>query len=109
MPFKAITFDFYNTLFYHAAGIGRGGQYQNYLSAVGLCSDPWQHQVPYDVFDYYGSSCSPAFSDEAKLSFWTEFTQRLFERTNVRGSKSVNYAEHAHTIREIMGPASRPR
>lgn len=104
MPFKAVTFDFYNTLVYHAAGIGRGKQYQNYLSAVGLSSDPWQHQVLCDVFDYYGSSYSPAFSDEAKLAFWTEFTRRLFERTNVRGSKAIDYAEHAPAIREIMGP-----
>jgi len=104
MPFKAVTFDFYNTLVYHPAGIGRGRQYQNYLSAAGLSSDPWQHQVLYDVFDYYGSSYSPTFSDAAKLSFWTEFTRRLFERTNVRGSGAIDYAEHADAIREIMGP-----
>ena len=104
MPFKAVTFDFYNTLVYHPAGIGRGRQYQNYLSAAGLSSDPWQHQVLYDVFDYYGSSYSPTFSDAAKLSFWTEFTRRLFERTNVRGSGAIDYAEHADAIRKIMGP-----
>jgi HAD superfamily hydrolase (TIGR01549 family) len=104
MAFKAVTFDFYNTLVYHRRGIGRGKQYQNYLSAVGLSFDPWQHQVLYDVFDYYGSSYSPAFSDGARLSFWTEFTRRLFERTNVRGSRSIDHAEHAQAIREIMGP-----
>jgi len=104
MPFKAVTFDFYNTLVYHRRGIGRGKQYQNYLSAVGLSFDPWQHQVLYDVFAYYGSSYSPAFSDGARLSFWTEFTRRLFERTNVRGSRAIDYAEHAQAIREIMGP-----
>src|SRR6266436_6472478 len=49
MLFKAVTFDFYNTLVYQPAGIGRGRQYQNYLSAVELSSDPWQHQVLYDV------------------------------------------------------------
>ena len=63
-----------------------------------------QHQVLYDVFAYYGSSYSPAFSDGARLSFWTEFTRRLFERTNVRGSRAIDYAEHAQAIREIMGP-----
>jgi putative hydrolase of the HAD superfamily len=104
MPFKAVTFDFYNTLVYHRRGIGRGKQYQNYLSAVGLSFDPWQHQVLDDVFDYYGSSYSPAFSDAARLSFWTEFTRRLFERTNVRGSRAIDHAEHAQPIREIMGP-----
>ncbi len=106
MPFKAVTFDFYNTLVYQPAGIGRGRQYQNYLSAVELSSDPWQHQVLYDVFDYYRSSYSPGLSDGAKLSFWTEFTRRLFQRTNVRGPGAINYADHAHAIREIMGPNS---
>jgi HAD superfamily hydrolase (TIGR01549 family) len=104
MPFKAVTFDFYNTLVYHRRGIGRGKQYQNYLSALGLSFDPWQHQVLDDVFDYYGSSYSPAFSDGARLSFWTEFTRRLFERTNVRGSTVIDCAEHAQAIQEIMGP-----
>lgn len=104
MPFKAVTFDFYNTLAYHRRGVGRGKLYQSYLSAVGLNCDPWQHQVLDDVFDYYGASYSPAFSDEVRRSFWTEFTRRLFDRTNVRGSGAIDYCKHAHAIREIMGP-----
>ena len=101
---KAVTFDFYNTLVYHRAGVGRGRQYQNYLSAVGFDSDPWQHQVLYDVFEYYASSYTPALTDEAKLSFWTEFTRLLFERTNVRAPSTIDCAEHAQAIRDIMGP-----
>ena len=101
---QAVTFDFYNTLVYHRAGIGRGRQYQEYLAAAGLASDPWEHQVLYDTFEYYGVSYSPRLTDEAKMSFWTEFTRRLFERTNVRGPGAADYSQHARAIRDIMGP-----
>ncbi len=101
---QAVTFDFYNTLVHHRAGTGRGRQYLEYLSAAGLASDPWEHQVLYDVFEYYGASYSSALSEESKLTFWTEFTRRLFERTHVRGSRAIDYAEHAPAIRDLMGP-----
>ena len=101
---QAVTFDFYNTLVYHRAGTGRGRQYQDYLSARGYACDPWEHQVLYDIFEYYGTSYSATLTDEAKLSFWTEFTRRLFARTNVRAPGGVDYAEHAQAIRDIMGP-----
>ncbi len=103
-PLKAVTLDFYNTLVYHRAGVGRGRQYQNYLAAVGFTSDPWQHQMLYDVFEYYSSCYSPALTDEAKLSFWAEFTHVLFKRTNVRAPGAIDYTEHAQAIRDIMGP-----
>ena len=101
---KAVTFNFYNTLVYHRAGIGRGRQYQEYLAACGFASDPWEHRVLYDVFEYYGASYSTTLSDKAKLSFWAEFTRRLFERTRVRAHGSIDYAKHAPAIRDIMGP-----
>ncbi|MBI2956713.1 MAG: HAD-IA family hydrolase [Acidobacteria bacterium] len=101
---RAITFDFYNTLVYHRAGTGRGRQYQDYLAAAGLTADPWEHQVLYDVFEYYAAAYSPALSEEAKLSFWIEFSRRLFERTNVRLREAIDYAQHAPAIRDIMGP-----
>lgn len=101
---RAVTFDFYNTLVYHRVGTGRGRQYQDYLAAAGLVSDPWEYQVLYDVFEYYGDSYSPALPEEAKLSFWIEFTRRLFVRTNVRARGLVDHVEHAPAIREIMGP-----
>lgn len=101
---RAVTFDFYNTLVYHRAGIGRGRQYQEYLSAAEMASDSWEHQVLYDVFEYYAASYSLALAEEAKLSFWAEFTCRLFERTNVRSRQAIDYAHHARAIRDIMGP-----
>ena len=100
----AVTFVFYNTLVHHRAGVGRGRRYRDYLSAAGLACDPWEHQVLYDVFEYYGAHYSPALTEQAKLSFWTEFTRRLFERTNVRAAGAVDHAGHAPAIRDIMGP-----
>jgi HAD superfamily hydrolase (TIGR01549 family) len=102
---RAVTFDFYDTLVYHRAGIGRGRRYQEYLAACELRSDPWEHRVLYDVFEYYGAYYDPTLHDQAKLAFWTEFTRRLFERTNVRSSGAVDPTEHASAVREIMGPA----
>lgn len=101
---QAVTFDFHNTLAYHRSGIGRGRQYQEYMSNAGYTSDPWEHQVLYDVFEYYGACYSPTLTDDLKLSFWAEFTRRLFERTNVRAPAAVDYAQHAQAIRDIMGP-----
>jgi len=101
---RAITFDFYNTLVYHRAGIGRGQQYQDYLTGAGLTFDPWEHQVLYDVFEYYAAFYRPALSEQAKQHFWIEFTRRLFERTNVRPREAIEYAQHAPTIRDLMGP-----
>ena len=103
---RAVTFDFYNTLVYHRAGVGRGRRYQEYLSAAGLACDRWEHRVLYDAFEYYGACYSPTLADEAELSFWTEFTRRLFERTNVRAREAVDPAEHAPAMRDIMGPTS---
>ncbi len=102
---KAVTFDFYNTLVHHR-GMGRGKEYQLYLDASDLTSGPWEHQVLYDVFEYYGSDYRPDLSAEDKLSFWTEFTRRLFERTRVRGRGSTDFRRHAPAIRDIMGPES---
>ncbi len=101
---RAVTFDFYNTLVYHRTGTGRGRQYQDYLIATGLTSDPWEHQVLYDVFDYYATSYNPTLSEDAKRSFWVEFTRRLFERTNVRPRDAMDYAQHAAAIRDLIGP-----
>ena len=102
----AVTFDFYNTLVHHRAGTGRGHQYRQYLAAAGFISDPWEHRVLYDVFEYYAACYRSGLAEEAKLRFWIEFTRRLFERTNVRAVELINYAAHAPAIREIMGPSA---
>jgi len=101
----AVTFDFYETLIYHRAGVGRSRSYLDYLAAAGLASDPWEHQVHYDVFEYYAAAYSPALPPAAKKTFWTEFTRLLFERTGVRGPGSADFARHADAIRDLMGPS----
>ena len=101
---QAVTLDFYNTLVYHRTGTGRGRQYREHLSAAGFDSDPWDHQVLYDVFEYFGASYGTALTAESRMDFWTEFTRRLFEHTNVRAPDTIDYAEHAHAIKDIMGP-----
>jgi HAD superfamily hydrolase (TIGR01509 family) len=101
---RGVTFDFYNTLVYHRTGSGRGRQYLDYLSSIGFGFNPWEHQVLYDVFEYYGAAYRPTLSEESKLTFWTEFTRRLFERTQVRGPEAIDTREHAPAIRDIMGP-----
>jgi len=102
---RAVTFDFYETLIHHRAGLGRSRSYLDYLAAAGLASDPWEHQVHYDVFEYYAAAYSPVLSPAAKKSFWAEFTRRLFERTGVRGPGSADFARHADAIRDLMGPS----
>jgi hypothetical protein len=95
----AVTFDFYNTLVCHRAETGRGRQYQEYLSAVGLACDPWEHQVLYDVFEYFGAAYRPTLTEAAKLSFWTEFTRRLFERTNTPSTRRRAASERVVDVR----------
>ncbi len=104
MPVQAVTLDFYETLVHHRHGIGRGRRYGDYLSAVGLTSDPWEHRVLYDVFEFYDASYRPTLTEPAKSAFWIEFTRRLFERTGVSGRESTDPAGHAPAVRDIMGP-----
>lgn len=102
---RAVTFDFYETLIHHRAGLGRSRSYLDYLAASGLSADPWEHQVHYDVFEYYAAAYRPALPPDAKKTFWIEFTRRLFERTGVRGPGATDFARHAGAIRDIMGPS----
>jgi HAD superfamily hydrolase (TIGR01549 family) len=102
---RAVTFDFYQTLIYHRTGRGRGGSFVDYLAAHGLASDPWEHRVLYDVFEFYAEVYRPALSPAAKENFWVEFTRRLFTRTGVRGPGAGDFARHVGAIRELMGPS----
>jgi 2-haloalkanoic acid dehalogenase type II len=99
-----VSFDFYETLVHHRTGLGRGRSYVDWLATAGLSADPWEHQVLYDVFEYYAAAYRPSLTPEEKKKFWTEFTRRLFDRTGVRGPGAADFARHA-AIRELMGPA----
>ncbi len=76
-----------------------------YLRSAGLDSDPWQHQVLYDVFEPHGREYSPALSDAQKQVYRHRLAARLFERMNVRAPDGAA-AEHAEEIWRLLGPAS---
>jgi len=101
---KGITFDFYETLIHSRDGKGRGDLYQEYLEEQGLGAAPWEHQVLYDIFEYYGEAYDPELSDEDKALFWEEFTRRLFKRTCVSGCNPDEVRKHVGTMRYIFGP-----
>jgi HAD superfamily hydrolase (TIGR01549 family) len=99
---EALTFDWYGTLANHRHK-GRGALFSEYLESQGLTSAPWDRSVLYEVFDYYSRVYRPQASDKEKLLFWTEFTKRLFERSQVSGSGSDQIESHAAAIGTILG------
>lgn len=99
---RAVTFDFYETLVRPRAGAGRGRRFREYLASVDLAAEPWEHQVLYDVFEFYGEAYCTDYGARRKDEFWIEFTRRLFERTGVKAT--VNPASHAQAVRQIFGP-----
>lgn len=101
---QAITFDFYMTLVSPKGGIGRAGMYQEFLKRNDLKADPWEHQVLYDVFEYYAEAYDTEDSPAAKKAFWVEFTKRLLKRTGVDGDHDSLSAKHALEICDILGP-----
>lgn len=101
---EAVTFDFYETLIHSRDGKGRGDLYQDYLTAQGLHSAPWDHEVLYEVFDYYAGAYNPKLSADDKMRFWEQFTRRLFELTGVTGEAAHDLEKHAGVIRDIFGP-----
>ena len=103
--FDAVCFDFYNTLATHHEGRGRGKHLMEYLHLHGLESDPWAHQVLFDVFEPHAREYSPAHSPEVKHAYHCRLALRVFERLNVRAPKEV-VAEHASAIWDILGPAA---
>jgi len=76
-----------------------------YLEIHGLESDPWEHQVLYDVFEPHGREYSPSHSQAAKHAYVCRLAGRVFERLNVRAPRSTA-AEHAARIWDVLGPAS---
>ncbi|UCD25765.1 MAG: HAD-IA family hydrolase [Gemmatimonadota bacterium] len=101
----AVTLDFYNTLVYHQQGIGRGAMLMQYLLEQGLESDPWEHQVLYDVFEHHGKEYAPDLSDAAREQYLVRFTERLFVRLNVR-LRHGTAMDHAAAVWEVLGPGS---
>ncbi len=101
----AVTFDFYNTLVYHRQGRGRGAMLMGYLEEQGLPSDPWEHQVLYDVFAQHGADYDPNWPEESRQQYYRRFTAQLFQRLNVQAPDGAAVA-HAASVWHLLGPSS---
>jgi HAD superfamily hydrolase (TIGR01509 family) len=101
----AVTFDFYNTLVYHRLGRGRGAMLMEYLEEQGLPSDPWEHQVLYDVFAQYSADYDPNWPEENRQRYYQRFTAQLFQRLNVQAPDGAA-AAHATSVWRLLGPHS---
>ncbi|MGH7502368.1 MAG: HAD family hydrolase [Longimicrobiales bacterium] len=101
----AVCFDFYNTLATHRDGRGRGKRLMAYFETHGLESDPWEHQVLYDVFEPHAREYSPTLSREARHAYHCRLAKRVFDRLNVRAPGSVAI-EHAAGLWDALGPTS---
>ena len=102
---EAVSLDFYGTLVYPRTGQGRGAMLMEYLKEQELASDPWEHQVLYDVFGRHDQDYSPEASEEERRGYLVEFTRRLFARLGVVAPPGA--AElHARAIWRLLGPAS---
>jgi HAD superfamily hydrolase (TIGR01549 family) len=101
----AVSLDFYNTLVYHRQGDGRGATLMQYLAEHGLASDPWEHQVLYDVFQHHLEDYSPQLDPDAKQRYRARFARRVFERLNVHAAEGAA-EHHAADVWAILGPAS---
>ncbi len=100
----AVSFDFYNTLVYHRTGRGRGRMLMEYLHEQGLESDPWEHQVLYDVFEPHAAEYAPDLDEEEKRRYYQRLADRVFSRLNVRAPDGAA-AQHAANLWELLGPA----
>ncbi len=99
---NAVTLDFHFTLAYLCGGRGRGVLYREFLAEHGLEAETWEHQVIYDVFEFYGAAYILDASPRRELEFWTQFALRLFERTGVADAADLA-GVHALRIRDIFG------
>ncbi len=102
---EAVTFDFYNTVVYHRWGRGRGAQLMEYLRGQGWESNPWEHQVLYDVFEPHAIEYAPEWSADEKRHYFERLAGRLFQRLNVKAPEGAA-ADHAENLWKILGPAS---
>ena len=104
--YHAVTFDFFNTLVHHRRGDGgRGRELMAYLGSVGLESDPWRHQVLYDVLEPHGREYSTGLAAPDRSVYLIRVAERVFRRLNVR-AETATAADHASAIWDILGPTS---
>lgn len=105
MDVAALTFDFHETLVYPWAGHGRGYMLKEYLRSQGIGSDPWEHQVLYDVFEPHTREYDPSAPPAERERYLARFAERVFDRLGVCAPQVVP-ADHAHQVWDVLGPAS---
>jgi putative hydrolase of the HAD superfamily len=76
-----------------------------YLASLGLESDPWEHQVLYDVLEPHAREYSPGFATGDRDAYLGRLAERVFRRLNVRAGPAAA-AAHASVLWDILGPAS---
>src|SRR5262245_8430773 len=76
-----------------------------YFEQHALQSDPWTHQVLYDIFEPHLREYSPNQSPEAKQAYYCRLAGRLFDRLNVRGAR-LSAPAHASALWHILGPSA---
>jgi len=76
-----------------------------YLAEQGLASDPWEHQVLYDVFAAHARDYPPDASDEEHRRSIVGFARRLFERLHVDARPGADEV-HAEPIWQLLGPGA---
>lgn len=76
-----------------------------YLREQGLESDPWEHQVLYDVFEPHGLEYNPNQSLEERRRYFRRLAVRVFRRLSIRVPDAVA-ADHADNVWNVLGPAS---
>ena len=100
-PVRALSFDFYMTLARHRDR-GRGPALMEYFAATGLESDPWEHQVLYDVFVDHHLEYDPAAADDQRRRYHLVLARRVFDRLHVKGGRAE---DHAENLWSILGPS----
>ena len=100
-----MTFDFYQTLVYHRTGQGRGAALMEYLRSQALESEPWEHQVLYDIFEHHAVDYSPDLSEDGRQRYFRQLTKRLFLRLKVQAPAGAE-RHPAKKVWELLGPDS---
>ena len=102
---RAVTFDFYETLVYHRTGQGRGAALMEYLQDQALESEPWEHQVLYDIFEHHAVDYSPDLPEASRRRYFHRLAKRLFLRLKVQAPAGAE-RHHADRLWELLGPES---
>lgn len=100
---QAVTFDFFNTLVFHRATLGRGRMLTEYLEAEGFDLPPWEHSFLYEMFGIHDDAYSPISSDAERAAYYVTLAGRVFTTLGIPSTEQVR-RQHARAIWSILGP-----